>query len=483
MSFFKSFKSLFSKPLPENFCIAPFIQMDLHEQGRVNACCKAKDKLGDWSEKKVSDIWNDKPMQSLRKQFLDGKKPRGCSTCWSEEEKGLVSRRINYNQTFQDQFQRIQKEKLEKGEVALERSLEFESLDVGFGAQCSLRCRMCGPSASSKWLSTAIGDKEVYQYFSDIGELNPQIVDTGFKDFLPDELFDDFAQNIAPNVGDLMISGGEPMNSENHFRLFHECLKDDQLAQMKVTLTTNAQTTEFKGVCLIPRWQKLKRFVYRISIDGVGDTYSYVRSGGDYEKVLASLKKVRDAFDYESGKLQMVSTVAVSLYNITRLPELIDFAISNGTFIHFNWVHFPDLLAIDNLPEELKELCLEQMTSNRQEVLKKDAWESHPLWCQPLRFDYNFEIFKKYLVEEKGFASSQDFTYGDYARERFADQIDEIILGLKSVDGRMRGRQAFRDHVKLLDRINRTNFLNAFPEYSQFMAEETVSAPSFAPTS
>lgn len=472
MSFFKKAKGLFKKKLPDHFCIAPFVQMDLHEQGRVNACCKAKDKLGDWSDKKISEIWNDQPMQRLRKQFFSGEKPRGCSTCWLEEEKGLVSRRLNYNETLSDEVKKIEDELHSKGKVSSERPLRFRSLDVGFGAQCSLRCRMCGPSSSSKWLSTAMGNKDVYRYFADIGELNPQVVDTGFKDFLTESLFKDFCKNVVPNVGDLMISGGEPLNSENHFRMFHEELTDSQLRSMKVTLTTNAQSTAFKGVSLIPRWINLKRFVYRISIDGGENTYSYVRSGGDYQKVIESARLVRKAFPYEEGRLQMVSAIAVSLYNITRLGELIDFAVREGTFLHFNWVHYPRFLSIQNLPTDLVQESTYKLESKLKDISKDSYWAQNPLWRQPLRFDYDFEIYKVNFRRMTGSTPSETISYGRYAKERFREQIEQVLVALRGVNDKEKLPDEFQGHIRLLDSVNDTDFLSVFSEFKPYLGHD-----------
>lgn len=474
MLFFESVKGLLKRKLPEHFCIAPFVQMDLHEQGRVNACCKAKDKLGDWSEKRISEIWNDQPMRKLRREFIEGKKPRGCSTCWTAEEKGITSRRQNYNETLNDELKDIEMELRRFGKVSEERPLRLRSLDVGFGAQCSLRCRMCGPSASSKWLSTALNDRQVYEYFTNLGELNPRVVDTGFKDFLSNELFEDFASNIAPNVGDLMISGGEPMNSENHFRLFQHRLSDSQLSQMKVTLTTNAQTTEFRGISLIPRWQKLRYFVYRVSIDGVGEAYPYVRSGGELEKVVNSIQTVRDAFSNDVGKLQVVAAIAVSMYNITRLPEIIDFASSRAMLIHFNWVHFPKFLSIENLSGELRDKSIARLTAKREEILSDDYWKSHDFWSQNLDLDRNFKIFQEYLIGIKGLNEKMHFTYRDYARAKYLDEIDNALSALMKVDGKARKKNEFREHVHLFDRINSSNFLSVFPEFKTFMDDDSL---------
>ena len=271
------------------------------------------------------------------------------------------------------------------------------------------------------------------------------------------------------------------MNSENHFRMFAEKMSDDSLRNMKVTMTTNAQTIEYKGQSLIPRWQKLKRFVYRISIDGTEETYPYVRSGGKFEKVTDSISKVREAFNDLPGKLMMVSTVAVSLYNITRLSGLIEFAAKNGTLLHFNLVHFPHFLSIDNLSIELRDRALRALEQNLEEINSSEFWQRHPVWSQSLKLDYDFEVYRSLIEAEIGPVDPEDLTYSSYAKVNYSKQIKEVIAALESVNGSMKGAREFSNHVSLLDRINNTNFLDVFPEYSNLVNSEKPLQPTMGP--
>jgi hypothetical protein len=44
-------------------------------------------------EHSITEVMNSKAMEDLRKQFLDGKKPSSCNSCWKEEAVGKTSKR------------------------------------------------------------------------------------------------------------------------------------------------------------------------------------------------------------------------------------------------------------------------------------------------------------------------------------------------------------------------------------------------------
>lgn len=440
--------------------------MDLNEQGHVNACCKAKDVLGFWSKEKISSIWNNEPIKNLRSAFLNGSKPRGCKSCWEEESRGLQSRRQDYNTKFKSDVDQIYKDfSVNKDEHLLLRPLQFQGLDIGFSAQCTLKCRMCGPSASSSWLSKALENKDVYKYYAELGELNPRVLETNFKDFLTDELFDDFCEKVAPKVSDLMINGGEPLASRHHY-LFFSRMKEEDLARLKVSLTTNAQTTSFKEDSLVQYWTKLRIFNYRVSIDHVGDKYSYIRGHASLEKLQRSVQAVREGFLHDPGKLRIIFTTALSLYNITDLPSIIKFSITQGATHHFNWVHFPSFLSIVQTPLPLAKSIIEQLKQFLQQLENLPEWQQHPLWSSNFNLDKESNFLKSTLAAD-GWAEPQ--TYKDYAIFRIQIQINEIVTFLeKNCDAECLS-ESFKHHIAMMDKLFQTDFKKIYPEYLPYI--------------
>src|SRR4051812_2511989 len=141
------------KPLPASICPVPWINLSLDVDGTSRPCCKfdhASDRspyqLANLKDGTLQEVWNSEGMVKLRRDFRDGIKPDECATCWREEDAGTKS----YRQTFQD------------GRTAA--AINFDdltppapvTLDVKLTNVCNLKCRICGPVASSLWLKEEI---------------------------------------------------------------------------------------------------------------------------------------------------------------------------------------------------------------------------------------------------------------------------------------------------------------------------------------
>ena len=92
------------------FCILPFMHLSTRTDGAMQLCChtNSSGKMGDsmpgcnrddqgniiyLKNKKASDYWNTEFYKDIRKQMLNGDKPRACSVCYKEEESGYRSKR------------------------------------------------------------------------------------------------------------------------------------------------------------------------------------------------------------------------------------------------------------------------------------------------------------------------------------------------------------------------------------------------------
>ena len=79
----------------DNICVLPWVHVNLNPNGEVVPCCIATNNyvIGDLNNQSIEDIWNSPRMVNLRQQFLDGKKPKICTRCFSKEETGVSSHR------------------------------------------------------------------------------------------------------------------------------------------------------------------------------------------------------------------------------------------------------------------------------------------------------------------------------------------------------------------------------------------------------
>ena len=91
--------------LPDSICMLPWVSIETSPMGTVRPCCLAREEITDDNGVKLnlnnSDLltaYKSTYMQDLRKQMLQGEKPKTCQLCWEEEAAGRTSKRIMSNQ-------------------------------------------------------------------------------------------------------------------------------------------------------------------------------------------------------------------------------------------------------------------------------------------------------------------------------------------------------------------------------------------------
>ena len=86
--------------MSKTFCPMPWTHLNIKQEGKVSACWRFPDKLGDYRTQKLQEIWNDKELLQLRSDLLNDIQNNGCRSCWDMENSGTVSTRQTCTQTF-----------------------------------------------------------------------------------------------------------------------------------------------------------------------------------------------------------------------------------------------------------------------------------------------------------------------------------------------------------------------------------------------
>jgi hypothetical protein len=121
--------------MANNFCILPFISIESSTTGRPMACCnnveiiKNNGRQLNFKKDSLEDAFYSDTMNSLRKDFLENKRPDSCSACWDIENAGGKSKRLINNEKFKwfvakaDHF-----------------NPKFKYLHLKLGNICNLKC-------------------------------------------------------------------------------------------------------------------------------------------------------------------------------------------------------------------------------------------------------------------------------------------------------------------------------------------------------
>ena len=229
-------------------CEFPFHSIAIQPNGDITPCCAFTGSVGKVDDIKTIPIFLDQneQLKTLRDNENNGVWTLpSCRLCESTSEE--TSRKSIFNKTISPY-------------------LNTDGLlhtDISFGNICNLSCAMCTSKYSSKLKQIEKSFKERWLPISDSYEL-------------PLDFLDKFGE-VSKDLKLLEIKGGEPLLYPEHLKKLFECISEE----CEVNITTNFTQMNDELFDLLSKIKNLKVFV---SIDGVDDTYEWIR-GYDFAAV------------------------------------------------------------------------------------------------------------------------------------------------------------------------------------------------------
>lgn len=334
--------------------------MEARADGRLAVCCLSKQTLpkpdgtGDFYLYKDSleEAYNSPQLKQLRQNLKNGIKDKNCETCWREESHGMQSKRQRDNIANPWAIEQI------KSGTYSQNQPQF--LDLKLGSFCNLKCRICSPGSSTKWVEEfvalypgdyiprandelkALPEAESRSLAMNWPEANPAVWQT--------------LEKWLPGLKGFEFFGGEPFLNLRHLELLKKSVADGLASNQKLHYNTNGTVyPEFAAKNLFPHFKQVSIF---FSIDGLNEQFEYQRFGAKWEKVLANFLRLQNETDAKLG-----IGMSVSILNIFYLPEFIEFWAAKGVPIFLNPVYEPEHFDIRALPPELKENVLQKLRS------------------------------------------------------------------------------------------------------------------------
>lgn len=250
----------------KNFCIIPWIGISESAIGVYRPCCNARCKLDIPKGVDINEAFYSPAYDKMRQQFLNNERPEECKVCWDKEDAGVRSYRDSYNDKFRNLYNGADKPTL-------------SYWDVKFDNKCNLQCRMCNPDSSNQiWKTIDLYD----------------VTETPKPDFLAKVFtstregtfsYKDKKKEIMDNLEHVRVfkvTGGEPFLSPDFIEIMDTLIERDLAKNVSVECTTNG--TKFYKEYL-DRFLHFKEISVNISIDGVDESYDYVRYPYNWEKL------------------------------------------------------------------------------------------------------------------------------------------------------------------------------------------------------
>ena len=256
--------SLFDVRENPAICVLPWVHEFRKTNGKTAPCC-----LGDALEQ-------DETLSSIRRQMLNGVKPRACNNCYVKEKKSNFSPRIQETIDWIKKF----------GEPDVNNpTLQF--VDIRYDATCNLKCKMCGPDSSTLWQK----EKKISM---PINKDNMEYLDKVNK----------------RNLKKVYLAGGEPTYIKSYL-LFLEQLHEIN-PDCEVIINTNLKRlpTSWKDII-----KKFKYLTIVCSCDSIEVLGTYVRYPLVWKEFEENVKFVSENANYLQFNLVAYNLTAHKLFD------------------------------------------------------------------------------------------------------------------------------------------------------------------------
>lgn len=309
--------------------------------GKVMLCCMSKLYLDDAFGKEINlrintfdEALSGKIATEIRESLNNGVRHKNCQHCWDEEDAGVTSKRISDTRRFSLDV-------LDSGDIQV--------VELNLGTVCNLKCRICGPWASSQWnkdyFKYGLTSQSETEYNSWIHSLNHSYDD--------DSNFWKEIKNYASSIKEISIFGGEPFMVKKQWEFLEFLVEQGYSKDQILILNTNGTFYDEPQIEII---NKFRGAALNISIDGIGAHFEYQRYPAKWEEVESNLRKFCLLQATDQTKISVCLTV--NIYNIFYLDLLFRYFLKLGVPVYLNFLHTPNFFNVTSIPSEIKQKIL-----------------------------------------------------------------------------------------------------------------------------
>jgi len=288
----------------------------------------------------IDEINSHKYMKKIRKQFKKNwQDVPGCKSCVDYENAGLPSNRQN-----KAEFGKF------KGVVRW---------DIRFGNTCNLKCIMCSPKYSSKWME----DADIYQKYN-------------FDPVVPVNLTDDeweyIYQHTKNRAKEIYFAGGEPLYDKKLIKFLDRLSQHERNREFThIQLQTNAVIVETKILEILSRF---KRVSFNISVDGWGKVNELIRFPTNHAQVVKNIEKLQKI---SNNNIFFTSTLqAMNLPEVDIIKENLSKYTTDSNYVQVANLNQPHHLSINALKPHVIERLKKQIKNEiAQEIMNQYVYD------------------------------------------------------------------------------------------------------------
>lgn len=418
--------------MTSKLCVYPWMHIHLHPKGDILPCCMADQKFLNVEKfiniknnpQSMLEAMNSEGMKEMRRKMLNNQEPDECRICFDREKAGLESMRLLKNSQYQDRYQPFIEATEEDGTI---NEFKPSFVDLRFSNVCNLKCRMCGHGLSSSW----------WEEHKAITVLNDPSADTtNIPKFIQVDAFDKI-KPFLHEIDDMYWAGGEPLMEKQHFYTLDYLIEKDLAKNIRMSYNTNITTLTHKRKNITEWWNHFKSVTVAASIDGMGDTFNYIRTNGDWNVAKRNFEFLR--FEQSKSNVFIFPSITVSILNIHQFPKFLKWCaenkwFDNSLYLHINFVTHPQVFCIKNLTSDKKKEMSEFMTDYQEQLKQIDfANAANAL-----------ESVKNFMFESSDYTDKNEENLMKSARSRL-DMFDKT--------GNLNWRRSLPELASYLDNI------------------------------
>jgi hypothetical protein len=402
----------------KHFCVLPWVHFHAWPDKRVMPCCVADSNMPVAkieSDQSIIEMMNSPRYNEIRTAMLNDEEVPECKRCFDLELMGTWTMRQSHNKRRGEDYVDYITNNTQEGGALSE--FEMKYMDIRFSNLCNMKCRSCGPDCSSLWAQEFVDKrgKEMWdEYFPDrkvvINNNDDQKFMVKLKPYLAD-------------VSEVYFAGGEIIITPEHYECLDYWVESGQADTIELNYTTNFSTLHgYKDKNLLEYWKKFKNIQVWASLDAHGDLAECMRKGTNWDKTVANIKKLKE----ELPHIQFQITPTISIWNIFKFPDFIDYMIENDLIDlkvspRFNLATSPWYANVMILPKHVKNRLIElyRVYANKYGKDNVDVYNGFKMIIYNLSVG---EENKGGILEFKQFNDELD----QFRNEKFEDIVPEI---------------------------------------------------------
>lgn len=403
-----------------SWCVNAFHGMSANNEGSTKMCCMIKNAYNNMTdvepiyiigESKIEKNFNNPAAQQIRANLEAGTRDPACTLCWQEEDGGRKSKRQRDNERY---FHELEYEKLEPYNG-------LAKFELNLGNTCNISCRTCHPTISSGWMREDYdlnfsNDMSYKQYADNMKKYH--------KNYDEDsEFWPDLIDNLE-TIRQFDFYGGEPFLSKKMWEVLEICIEKGYAENIELHYNTNGTTWPSETAL----WKHFKQINLSFSIDGIEDSFEYMRYPAKWGNVKRNMDHARQ-FRLDNNNMSISWCVTLSPINIYSLPAIVEEYENNYSDfgIYLNLVHTPEHFNISILPPEVKEFITTHLTNSLTDSLCV-KYQLPGILGFMNNGRYNKEQFRSFAeyIDKHDQYRSENFekTFGEYAKfvRKFLEQ-------------------------------------------------------------